>query len=69
MAVVVLRVGQVATEEELVAHARAGLAPYKVPKQVILTDSLPRNTAGKLLKRELRAVYGGSAEALPGAVA
>jgi fatty-acyl-CoA synthase len=37
-----------------------------VPKRVILTDHLPRNTAGKLLKRELRAKYGGSAEALPG---
>jgi fatty-acyl-CoA synthase len=65
-AVVVLRAGKVATEEELVAYARIGLAPYKVPKRVILTDHLPRNTAGKLLKRELRAKYGGSAEALPG---
>jgi fatty-acyl-CoA synthase len=64
--VVVLRAGKVATEEELVAYARIGLAPYKVPKRVILTDHLPRNTAGKLLKRELRAKYGGSAEALPG---
>ena len=33
---------------------------------MILAESLPRNTAGKLLKRELRALYGGRAEALPG---
>ena len=65
-AVVVLRPGQQATEEALIAHARATLAPYKVPKRVILSDHLPRNTAGKLLKRELRALYGGRAEALPG---
>jgi fatty-acyl-CoA synthase len=65
-AVVVLRPGQSATEEALVAHARATLAPFKLPKQVIFAEALPRNTAGKLLKRELRAQHGGRAEALPG---
>jgi fatty-acyl-CoA synthase len=66
-AVIVLRPGEAATEAELVAHARAAgrLASYKVPKRVILTDHLPRNTAGKLLKRELRAKFGGSAGAPP----
>ncbi len=56
-AVVVLRAGMSATEAELVAHARQSLAPYKIPKKVIFTDNLPRNTAGKLLKRELRKTY------------
>ncbi len=56
-AVVVLRAGMRADEAELVAHARRSLAPFKVPKRVIFTDALPRNTAGKLLKRELRKVY------------
>ncbi|WP_135468347.1 fatty acyl-CoA synthetase [Crenalkalicoccus roseus] len=65
-AVVVLRPGQQASEEALIAHARQTLAPYKLPKRVIFADHLPRNTAGKLLKRELRARHGGSAEALPG---
>ena len=65
-AVVVLRSGHSAEETELVAHARTDLAAFKLPKRVIFADSLPRNTAGKLLKRELRAAYGGSAEALPG---
>jgi fatty-acyl-CoA synthase len=59
-AVVVLRAGASATAEELVAHARAHLAPYKLPKQVIFTETLPKNTAGKLLKRELRAIYSGT---------
>ncbi|MDO9713978.1 fatty acyl-CoA synthetase [Paracraurococcus lichenis] len=66
VAVVVLRAGKLASEEELVAHTRAVIAPYKVPKRVILADQLPRNTAGKLLKRELRSRYGGPVDALPG---
>lgn len=49
-------------ERELVAHARAHLAPFKVPKRVILADALPRNTAGKLLKRELRARFAGTSD-------
>jgi fatty-acyl-CoA synthase len=56
-AVVVLRAGMSAAEAELIAHARQSLAPYKLPKRVIFTDTLPRNTAGKLLKRELRKTY------------
>ena len=47
-----------ATEEELVAHARRHLAPFKLPKRIIFAEDLPRNTAGKLLKRELRRVHG-----------
>jgi fatty-acyl-CoA synthase len=57
-AVVVLRQGMSATAEELVAHARTRLAPFKLPKRVIFVADLPRNTAGKLLKRELRRSYG-----------
>lgn len=51
-AVVVPR-GEV-TEEELVAHAREKLAPFKAPKRVVFVDELPRNASGKILKRELR---------------
>jgi len=53
-AFVVLRDGHEVTEEMLIAHARAHLAPFKLPKRVAFVDNLPRNTAGKLLKRELR---------------
>jgi fatty-acyl-CoA synthase len=53
-AFVVLRDGHETTEEALVAHARTLLAPFKLPKRVVFVDTLPRNTAGKLLKRELR---------------
>lgn len=57
-AVVVLRKGEAADEAELIAHARDLLAPFKLPKKVVFRTDLPRNTAGKLLKRELRDVYG-----------
>lgn len=60
-AVVVLRQGATVSEEALIAHARQSLAPFKLPKRVIFADDLPRNTAGKLLKRELRRLHGGAA--------
>jgi O-succinylbenzoate-CoA ligase len=43
-----------ATPEELIEHCRAQLAKFKVPKDVVLIDALPRNPSGKILKRELR---------------
>jgi len=43
--------------EELIAHCRAGLARYKVPRSVEFRDQLPRTDAGKLLKRQLRDEY------------
>jgi fatty-acyl-CoA synthase len=57
-AFVVLRPGHVVDEATLQGLARQHLAPYKVPKRVVFVDNLPRNTAGKLLKRELRKQYG-----------
>jgi fatty-acyl-CoA synthase len=57
-AVVVVRAGFERDEAALLEHARKTLAPFKVPKRVIFAETLPRNTAGKLLKRELRATYG-----------
>jgi fatty-acyl-CoA synthase len=53
-AFVVLRPDQKVDAAGLLALARAHLAPYKLPKKVLFVDHLPRNTAGKLLKRELR---------------
>jgi len=37
-----------------------------VPKRIIFVDQLPKNTAGKLLKRELRAIYSGTASGVMG---
>ncbi|MEO1236416.1 MAG: AMP-binding protein [Planctomycetota bacterium] len=37
------------------AYCREGMAPFKVPKEVIRLDELPRNPTGKILRRELKA--------------
>ena len=54
-AVVQLRPGTTATEEQLKAHVAERLAAFKVPTKIWFRDvELPRNPAGKILKRELR---------------
>ena len=52
---VVPRPGQRLDEEELIAHARAELSPYKCPKRVFELDAVPRNALGKVLRAELAA--------------
>lgn len=54
VAVVVLKARSSLTQEELVGHCRNRLAGFKVPKQLIVRDALPRNPSGKVLKRVLR---------------
>jgi fatty-acyl-CoA synthase len=56
-AIVVLKPGTTATEEQLIAHLKSRLARFKVPQSVIFVDLLPLSAAGKILKRELRAMY------------
>jgi acyl-CoA synthetase (AMP-forming)/AMP-acid ligase II len=56
-AIVVRSSGSEVPGEELIAHARARLAHYKCPTSVDFVDELPRNPAGKILKRELRERY------------
>src|SRR3546814_1855605 len=52
---VALRPGTTATADELVEHCRGQLAKFKVPKEIVFVDALPRNPSGKILKRKLRA--------------
>jgi long-chain acyl-CoA synthetase len=40
--------------DELIAHCKKNLAPYKVPSQIHLVDALPRTTVGKIDKAALR---------------
>jgi fatty-acyl-CoA synthase len=53
-AVVVPKDGVTVTIDDIQAHVRNRLASYKRPKYVVLTDALPKNPSGKILKRELR---------------
>jgi long-chain acyl-CoA synthetase len=46
------------TTDELIAHCRAAIGAYKVPRRIDLrAQPLPKSGAGKVLKRELRAPY------------
>ena len=54
MAVIVPRDPSVVDPEELLAFCDEKLARYKIPKHVRTADELPRNAAGKVLKRELK---------------
>lgn len=58
MAIVVVKPGRTLEPDEIIAHCQRNLAKFKVPKRVAFTDALPRNAAGKVLKRELKATYG-----------
>jgi fatty-acyl-CoA synthase len=57
VAVLVLRPGTSLDQAELERHCRAQLGGFKVPRQMIVTDALPRNPSGKVLKRVLRERY------------
>jgi len=56
-AVVALKSGASVTAGELINFCKAKLASYKAPKSVEFVYSLPKNPAGKILKRELREKY------------
>ncbi len=57
-AIVVLKPGETATDDEIMEYCRVRLASYKRPRSVIFADELPRNPMGKVLKRVLRDQYG-----------
>ena len=64
-AFVVLRPATTLTEDEVKRVRQANLARFKVPRDVIFLDELPRNPAGKVLKRRLRALHAVSADEQP----
>ncbi len=55
VAVVVLQDGAAATPEAILDHCRVRLAGYKAPKEVRVSEGLPRNAMGKVQKATLRA--------------
>jgi acyl-CoA synthetase (AMP-forming)/AMP-acid ligase II len=52
-AFVVKEEGREVSDEDLKSHVKANLAGYKVPREIVFVDELPRNATGKVLKREL----------------
>jgi long-chain acyl-CoA synthetase len=53
-AFIVLREGESATEDEIIAFCREHMAAYRVPRVIEFRDDLPKSLVGKVLRRELR---------------
>jgi acyl-CoA synthetase (AMP-forming)/AMP-acid ligase II len=56
-ALVVLRPGAARDAQAIIGRVRRHIAGYKAPKSVDFVDAIPRNAAGKILRRELRQPY------------
>jgi fatty-acyl-CoA synthase len=56
-ALVVLKPSATATETELIEFSRTCLSHYKCPKTVQFVETLPKTGTGKVLKKNLRALY------------
>ena len=53
-AFVLLKEGAELTEEALLAAIRDRIALFKLPKKIVFVEDFPRNSAGKILKKELK---------------
>jgi long-chain acyl-CoA synthetase len=53
-AFLVLKPGETATAEEMIAYCRENLTRYKVPREIEFRDALPKTLVGKILRRALR---------------
>jgi len=53
-AYIVLKPGETATGDEIIAHCKGKLAAYKVPKSVEFRDEIPKTAVGKILRKILR---------------
>jgi malonyl-CoA/methylmalonyl-CoA synthetase len=60
-AAVVPRAEPSVSAEELRSFAKERLAPYKVPKEIVLVTELPRNAMGKVTKPSVRELFGSRA--------
>lgn len=59
-AVIVPAPGANLTEEEIIAHCRERIGGYKIPRQMAFIEEMPKSAMGKILKIELRKMYGGA---------
>lgn len=53
-AFIVLKEGAVYSRKALMHHLQENLAVFKLPKEIVVLDALPKNATGKIMKRELR---------------
>jgi acyl-CoA synthetase (AMP-forming)/AMP-acid ligase II len=57
VAAVELVPGAHVTDQQLTAHCLANLAKYKVPERWVFVDTFPRNSMGKIQRRELASLF------------
>jgi long-chain acyl-CoA synthetase len=57
-AVIVPRPGTTLAEDEVIEHCRGLIGGYKIPRRMAFVDELPKSAMGKILKTELRKLYG-----------
>jgi len=67
-AVVVLKTGEKASEEELISLCKSRLAPFKPPKSVDFLEALPKTPIGKISRREIKKKYWGDRDRMVGGV-
>jgi fatty-acyl-CoA synthase len=60
-AYVVVKPGESLSEDDVREFVKDNLARFKVPRDIVFLDELPRNPSGKVLKRQLREMHAGSA--------
>jgi len=56
-AIIVPKPGSAPSAEDIITYAKTRIAGYKCPKSVDVTEALPRNASGKVLRRQLREPY------------
>lgn len=56
-AILVVQPGETLTEQELIDWCQDKMGKFKIPKSVIFVDAIPRTPTGKILKKDLRAIY------------
>src|SRR5258707_5719496 len=61
LAIIVRKPDAMLEEGDVIRHCLGKLAKFKVPQSVTFVDALPRNATGKVLKRELRVQFVGTA--------
>jgi acyl-CoA synthetase (AMP-forming)/AMP-acid ligase II len=57
VAAVKLKPGSAIDEAELIAHCKAHLSSFKVPKRIDFRDQMPMSSFGKILRRDVRESY------------
>jgi len=58
-AVIVLKDGAQATEDEIISWCRDKMTGFKRPRQVVFADTLPVSPVGKVLRKQVKELYGG----------